>query len=111
MDFTDDQIRTGEWVRQISAQSYRGWKAFYHTREWRRCREEALRRDHGQCMRCREQGKYTPAVTVHHVQHLREVPELALTLSNLQSLCEACHNAVHPEKAFEHDGFHNEERW
>ena len=83
MVFTDEQIRTGEWVRQISAQSYRGWKAFYHTREWRRCRAEALDRDHGQCMRCRAQGKYTPAVTVHHVQHLREFPELALTLSNL----------------------------
>ena len=111
MLFTDDEIMTGDWVRALAGQSYRGWKAFYHTKEWRRKRAEILRRDHGQCQRCRAKGKYTPAVTVHHIRHLKEAPELALTDRNLQSLCEACHNEVHPEKQYKPQSFRNEERW
>ena len=38
------------------------------------------------------------AVVVHHIQPIEERPDLALTLSNLRSLCEACHNRRHPEK-------------
>lgn len=38
------------------------------------------------------------AVTVHHIEHLKAAPELALTLSNLESLCAACHEREHPER-------------
>jgi len=31
---------------------------------------------------------------------LKEFPELALVDDNLESLCAACHNKVHPEKNF-----------
>ena len=81
--FTDKQLNTGKWVRKLSAESYRGWKAFYHTTEWKRKRKEVLKRDHNACVRCRQLGKYTKAVTVHHVKHLKDVPELALTADNL----------------------------
>ena len=95
--YTAEQIATGKWVREISETSQRGWKAFYHTAESRRCRAQALKRDHRQCQRCRREGRYAMAVTVHHIEHLKAAPELALTLSNLESLCAACHEREHPE--------------
>lgn len=38
------------------------------------------------------------ATMVHHIKPRGEYPELALTLSNLVSLCDACHDEAHPEK-------------
>ena len=111
MAFTEDQKQTGEWVRQISQQSYRGWKAFYHTKEWKKKRLEILKRDHRACCKCRARGIYTQAVTVHHVKHLTDVPELALTDSNLMSLCLACHDREHPEKQYRREKFMTPERW
>ena len=98
MEYTEDQLKTGEWVRKISADSYREWKAFYHTGQWKRKRRQILARDRNACQRCRQQGKYARAVTVHHKRHLKAVPELALTDDNLVSLCAECHEAMHPEK-------------
>lgn len=109
--YTEDQQKIGDWVRAISDQSYRGWKAFYHTREWRKMRAEILERDHGQCQRCRAMGRYRKAVTVHHVKHLKDAPELALTEDNLMSLCQECHEDMHPEFRYKPKGFQNHERW
>ena len=39
------------------------------------------------------------ATTVHHLKHYDEYPELGLNDDNLISLCDACHNFFHPEKA------------
>ncbi len=109
--YTDIQLAIGEWVRKISAESYRGWKAFYHTTEWKRKRKEVLRRDRCTCQRCRQRGKYTRATTVHHVLHLRNVPELALEDENLISLCNECHEALHPEKHKKRLNIVTEEKW
>lgn len=109
--YTEYEYQIGQWVRKISAESWRGWKAFYHTREWKRKRLEILQRDHYTCQRCRDNGCYTQAVIVHHMQHLRSVPELALTDSNLISLCDQCHEEIHPEKHKRKSGFENMERW
>lgn len=77
--------------------------AFYKTAAWKRKREEVLRMDHYECQVCRSQGKYTKATTVHHVHHLKDFPQYALEIfvdgeRNLLSVCDACHNALHPEK-------------
>ncbi len=58
----------------------------------------ALTRDHGICQDCLKERKITKAQTVHHIKELREHPELSLTLENLVSLCNPCHNRRHPEK-------------
>lgn len=77
---------------------------FYHKAAWKRARAEALRRDCGMCCDCMERFragygvKPRRAVVVHHIQPIEERPDLALTLSNLRSLCEVCHNRRHPEK-------------
>lgn len=109
--YTEEQIQTGEWIRKLTAESYRGWKAFYHTTPWKHKRREILLRDHNSCQRCRQKGRYKRAITVHHVKHLRDVPELALTDSNLLSLCEECHEAMHPEKHKRKQGYENIEKW
>ena len=109
--FTDEQKQDGEWTRKITAESHRGWKAFYHTTAWKHKRKMILKRDHNACVRCRGLGKYTKAVTVHHIKHLKDVPELALTDENLMSLCKDCHDVMHPEKCKRKFGYQNVERW
>ncbi len=76
---------------------------FYLSKAWRTVRAEALRRDHGMCVRCMERfmnGGEKPrlAVIVHHKKSRKEYPELELELDNLESLCNICHNREHPEK-------------
>lgn len=110
--YTDNEQMTGEWVRDLSAKSRRGWKALYHTGEWKRKRDEILRRDHFACQMCKAKGKYTRADTVHHIKHLRDVPELALTDDNLMSLCASCHEEIHTtENRTERGCYQNTERW
>ena len=108
--YTQQQSDVGDWVRELSRSSRRGWKAFYHTKEWSSKRQAVLVRDKGACRRCRSCGRYTPATTVHHIRHLRDAPELALEDTNLISLCSECHEALHPEK-HKRKGFVNVERW
>lgn len=61
--------------------------------------------DHSECQKCKTRGKYAPAEIVHHVKHLRDRPDLALSIwdpetkeRQLISLCRACHELEHPER-------------
>lgn len=65
---------------------------------WRPKRAEILKRDNYECQECKKLGKYSAATTVHHIKHLKKYPLLALTDSNLESVCDECHNILHPEK-------------
>ena len=71
---------------------------FYHNKKWKKLRAAILRRDKYQCQKCKRYGRIRPALTVHHIKHLDEYPELAYDPKNLVSLCAACHNEEHPEK-------------
>lgn len=71
----------------------------YTSQKWKRKAEHIKRRDQYMCVRCRRYGKMRPAQVVHHIKHVDEYPELAYVDSNLESLCIACHNKEHPEKA------------
>lgn len=71
----------------------------YNSARWKRKREKILRRDGYMCRNCRKFGRVREATEVHHIQPADEYPELAYVDSNLVSLCHACHNAQHPEKA------------
>ena len=71
----------------------------YTSERWKQKRKKILRRDNYQCQECKRYGRNTQAVIVHHIKHVDEYPELAYVNSNLQSLCEGCHNKKHPEKA------------
>ena len=86
---------------------------FYKSRVWRKKRRDILRRDNNECQMCKKAGTYSDAVVVHHIKHLKDYPGLALTDSNLISLCADCHNTVHPEKQkrWKKKEPLNEERW
>jgi hypothetical protein len=79
---------------------------FYLSAAWRAVRQQALERDHFYCQQCLklvEMGvKLRPndATLVHHVKPRSLRPDLELDLDNLVSLCDACHNAEHPERGF-----------
>lgn len=86
---------------------------FYKSREWQDRRQVALRRDRWECTRHRARGKYAPAQCVHHIKEVKPFPHLALTLDNLTSLCNVCHNEVHDRVGSQPKvkPFINEERW
>ncbi len=83
---------------------------FYQSTLWRHKRAEVLKRDRYECTRCAELGRYSKAQCVHHIIHLKNNPTLALQDMNLTSLCNECHNAVHPEK-FSHDEPYVNKEW
>ena len=86
---------------------------FYKSSYWLNKRKEILERDNNECQKCKSKGLFSIAECVHHIKHLRDYPELALTDSNLISLCNVCHNEEHPEKLNNNTNkrFVNEERW
>lgn len=83
---------------------YKESDPFYHSRAWKRIRQQALSRDRGMCQDCMAKlragvsVKPRRAEMVHHIIPLEERPDLALRLDNLISLCNQCHNKRHPEK-------------
>lgn len=78
---------------------------FYDWPEWHAVREDVLKLDKRECVRCREEKhRYRPARIVHHVKHLRDRPDLALSILDpdtgerqLVSVCKDCHEELHPE--------------
>jgi 5-methylcytosine-specific restriction endonuclease McrA len=82
---------------------------FYLSPAWQHKRKQILQRDHHECVYCKAKGKHSRAVIVHHVKHLDEYPELALSdyytdehgvqHRQLVSVCRDCHETVcHPER-------------
>lgn len=91
-------------------------KRFYNSSDWKITRIQALNRDNNECQRCKAEGKFSRAESVHHIKHLKARPDLALELTNLVSLCNECHNLEHPEKieiitANKKDRLETTERW
>ncbi|WBX80132.1 HNH endonuclease signature motif containing protein [Virgibacillus salarius] len=88
---------------------------FYQSKEWRTLRLEALKRDNYECQECKRQGGVSLAQNVHHIKEVKQFPELALVLDNLESICIPCHNHEHKrlEKYIrkKKPKFVNEERW
>ena len=78
---------------------------FYTSPPWEHLRIEILRDDKYECQHCKARGYYAKANTVHHVMHLRDYPELALSRyykdnqgkeqRQLVSLCFECHEKEH----------------
>lgn len=124
---------TVEWIQELIDKDEL-WR-FYKHPEWIKLKKKILKENHYECAECRSQGIITRydidseggkklISTVHHVCHVRDHPELALsrtykdyetgeTLTNLLPVCKACHNKLHPEKHKNKskDKFSNEERW
>ena len=79
---------------------------FYLWPEWRDgdrgVRIQVLKLDHFECQVCKRAGRYRRATIVHHVKHLKQRPDLALSIwdgedRQLESVCKGCHEDYHPE--------------
>lgn len=77
---------------------------FYKTDEWIDLRDKILEENHNECKWCKSEGKIELAETVHHIQHVKSHPELALSryymfngkmMENLVPLCHECHDKAH----------------
>lgn len=96
---------------------------FYQSEDWKELRQSVLDELHNECQECLKLGKYTRADCVHHINEVRNRPDLALSKyyidkdgnkqRQLVPLCNACHNIAHPEKGFGKckEKFMNVERW
>lgn len=77
---------------------------FYKSEKWIHARKKALARDGYRCRECRRYGRKDKdglpiaAEVVHHIIAVEDDWSKRLELSNMESLCRACHNKRHPEK-------------
>lgn len=118
---------TAEWIRELINKDEL-WR-FYKSKEWIKLKNQILKENHHECSECKRHGIITRhdgdrlLSTVHHVCHVREHPELALSRTykdystgktelNLIPVCKSCHNKLHPEKNKKRaEHFSNEEKW
>lgn len=68
---------------------------FYKSAQWKKKREQVLRRDGYLCQQCLNQERYQQADMVHHIVEVKDNWSKRLELSNLVSLCHSCHNKIH----------------
>lgn len=61
---------------------------------WAKVRD-IYKANHPLCEACLIKQKVVPAEIVHHIKPVLGYPELRLDLSNLMSVCTACHNSIH----------------
>jgi len=83
----------------------RAGRAVYRDKRWPALRLAAKRRDNWRCVQCGHKRR----LEVDHIKPVRDAPELAFDLDNLQVLCGACHgrktrldlgfDPLHPERA------------
>ncbi len=82
---------------------------FYDTTEWRRLTRKVSAKDNNECQLCKARGRYRRADLVHHINHVKDRPDLALSeyykdadgkrQRNLISVCKECHETVcHPDR-------------
>lgn len=112
---------TEQWIRELIQQG-KEYK-FYKTKQWQDLRTYILEKYHYECQECIKKGKYTQARNVHHINELKDRPDLALNeyytdsttgkrKINLIPLCIDCHNIQHKRVCSnEHKPQLNEERW
>ena len=63
---------------------------FYQTQEWRKLRFEVIREQGSTCKCCGRTREHGIVLHVDHIMPRWKFPELELTKSNLQVLCEDC---------------------
>jgi len=62
--------------------------------QWRKVRAMKLSRD-PLCELCLDQGETVAAELVHHIEPVKERPDLRLFMENLKSVCKPCHERLH----------------
>jgi 5-methylcytosine-specific restriction endonuclease McrA len=97
-------VNLEKWIRQLLEEGTE--YKFYKSRLWLTLRNSILEKYHYECQDCLKKGKVTRATTVHHINEVRQRPDLALSeyyfdgktgerRENLRPLCHECHNIAH----------------
>jgi 5-methylcytosine-specific restriction endonuclease McrA len=112
-----------------SERKYAAWCAvhephrFYIWSHWLKIRQHVLNMDKGECQICKQNyHRFKRADTVHHVNHFKQRPDLALEIyytdpatheqkRNLISVCRECHEALHERRTNENSTALTIERW
>ncbi len=80
------KIALREYNQRVGSPSKRGydetWKAFRKMR----LAEDPI------CLDCLKVNMVTPSNEVHHINSIREFPELRLVKENTECLCKSCHS-------------------
>src|SRR5699024_1432661 len=63
----------------------REYVSFYSSTEWRAKRRQALLQTGFQCVRCESEGMVTTATMVHHIQTVKDRPDLDRKSTRLNS--------------------------
>lgn len=72
--------------------------ALYNTARWRKLRVVILKRDYYLCQECKRRGLVAKGNIVHHITEAREDLSKFWNEDNLETICQACHNAEHPDR-------------
>ena len=77
---------------------------WYNSGDWAAVKAAVKQIDHNDCLICKAMGRRRAAHIVHHVRHLRDRPDLALSIYDpdtgerqLICVCKQCHELLHPE--------------
>lgn len=95
------------WLTKIIAEGQE--HRFYTCRAWLAVRDKVLDMDRHECQIHKARGRYKRADLVHHINHLKDAPDLALSIwykddggqrqRNLISVCKDCHETeCHPNR-------------
>jgi len=66
---------------------------FYSSKGWRRARGACFAKNGARCAQCGSTAKETTRLDCDHIVPRSRAPHLALYVTNLQILCEACHES------------------
>jgi 5-methylcytosine-specific restriction endonuclease McrA len=99
---------------------------FYNSRDWRKLSKKVIKDGNFECAECKKMGKVTPAVLTHHINELKNRPDLAYSVTyvdengeikpQLVPLCHDCHERIHKRGEYAEDSdkethFWQEEKW
>lgn len=98
-------IMTPDKLARLTAMLAAGREnVWYNSGDWTAVKEAVEKIDHNDCLICKAIGRRRAARIVHHVKHLRDRPDLALSIYDpdtgarqLISVCKDCHERLHPE--------------
>jgi len=87
----------GWYIKEVVIIAREFSKAFYNSKQWKKCRESFKQSKFGLCERCGMPGE-----EVHHKIYLSPEnindPYITLSWDNLELLCLSCHSKEHMSK-------------
>ena len=98
-------IMTPDKLARLTAMLAAGREnVWYNSGDWAAVKAAVKRIDHNDCLICKAMGRRRATHIVHHVRHLRDRPDLALSIYDpdtgerqLICVCKRCHELLHPE--------------